>query len=80
MMLMLKRLNRKLKSMRKMLEIVFVEEMNPLTRGTTLKGQDLIRPLVKKSMFQYSTRGKVIDQMRKQLWRLELCLEDQHYY
>ena len=78
--LMLKRLNRKLKSMRKMLEIVFVEEVNPLTRGTNLKGQDLIRPLVKKSMFQHSTRGKVIDQMRKQLRILELCLEGQHYY
>ena len=49
--LMLKRLKQKLKSMRKMLEIVFVEEMNPLTRGTTRKGQDLIRPLVKKSIF-----------------------------
>ena len=24
-----------------------VEEMNPLTGGTTLKGKDLIRPLVK---------------------------------
>ena len=49
--LMLKRLKQKLKSMRKMLEIVFVKEMNPLTRGTTRKGQDLIRLLVKKSIF-----------------------------
>ena len=31
---MLKRLKQKLKSMRKMLEIMFVEEMNPLTRGS----------------------------------------------
>lgn len=49
----LKRLQCQLQSMRRTLGIVFVEEIYPLTVGKPLKGEDLIRPLVKNCISQY---------------------------
>lgn len=43
--------------MRSVLEIVFVKEMSPLTVKATLKGKDVIRPLVRTLHFTVQEWG-----------------------
>ena len=49
--LMLTRVKQKLKSMRKMLEIVFVKEMNPLTRNNSERSRSNQAACEKKHFF-----------------------------